>query len=179
LTDRQGNPLQDVDVRAYTQVRDRSAPPRLIATVKTSRTGRFSFLVRRGPSRTIRIRYDGASQIRGVTRMVLLNVRPRTMISTNRRRLRNGDTVRFRGRIKTGRIPDRGKLVELRVYVRRRWRTFGTARANGHGRWHFDYRFDGTHGSQVYRFRAKVPPEQGYPFATGRSRVVQVRVIGG
>jgi len=179
LTDRQRNPLQGVDVQAYTQVRDRSAPPRLIASVKTSRTGRFSFLVRRGPSRTIRIRYDGASQIRGATRVVLLNVRSRTTIRPNRRRVRNGDAVRFRGRIKTGRIPDKGKLVELQVYVRHRWRTFGTTRANRRGRWHFDYRFDGTHGSQVYRFRAKVPPEQGYPFATGRSRVVGVHVTGG
>ena len=46
------------------------------------------------------------------------------------------------------------------------------------GSWSYDYRFDGTRGRQTYRFRAKVPPETGYPFATGRSRVVRVRVTG-
>jgi hypothetical protein len=40
----EGNPMQDVEVQAFTQVRDGSAPPRLIATVRTSRTGRFTFL---------------------------------------------------------------------------------------------------------------------------------------
>ena len=179
LTDPRRNPLQDVTVRAYTQVRDRSAPPRLVATVKTSRSGRFSFLVRRGPSRTIRIRYDGARQVRSATRIVLLNVRSRTTFRPSRRRLRNGEVVQFHGRIKTGRIPQQGKLVELQVLLRGRWRTFATTRANRRGRWHFDYRFDGTRGSQVYRFRAKVPPEQGYPFATGRSHVVRVHVSGG
>ena len=81
LTSPEGNPLQDFEVQAWTQIRDGSAPPRLIATVKTSRTGRFSFLVRKGPSRIIRIRYAGAAQIRGVTKMVVLNVRSRTTIS--------------------------------------------------------------------------------------------------
>src|SRR3954454_7775696 len=103
LTDPRRNPLQDVTVRAYTQVRVRSAPPRLVATVKTSRSGRFSFLVRRGPSRTIRIRYDGAAQIRSATRMLRLNVRSRTTLRPNRRHAVNGDVVRFRGHIATGR----------------------------------------------------------------------------
>src|SRR3954468_16177847 len=172
----EGNPLQDVDVLAYTQVRDAVTPPRLIATVKTSRTGRFTFLVRKGPSRTIRIRYDGAAQIRSATRMVLLNVRSRTTLRPDRRRLSNGEVVTFRGRIRTGRIPARGKLVELQVWVRGRWRTFATTRAGHRGTWHYDYRFDGTRGRETYRFRAKVPPENGYPFASGRSRVVRVLV---
>ncbi len=174
----EGNPMQDVEVQAFTQIRDGMTPPRLIATVRTNRTGRFSFLVRRGPSRTIRIRYGGTNHIRSATRTLALNVRSRTTIAPSRIRLSNGETVRFRGRIRTGRIPDRGKLVELQVWVRGRWRTFATTRAGRQGRWRYPYRFDGTRGTQTYRFRAKVPPEAGYPFATGRSRVVRVRVSG-
>jgi hypothetical protein len=178
LTSPEGNPLQDVEVQAWTQVRDGSTPPRLIATVKTSRTGRFSFLVRRGPSRTIRIRYGGTTEIRSATRILNLNVRSKTSIRVNRHHVVNGDTVRFHGRIRTGRIPASGKLVELQVWVRGRWRTFATTRAGRRGGWSYRYRFDGTSGHQIYRFRARVPVETGYPFATGRSRSVRVAVSG-
>ena len=130
------------------------------------------------PSRTIRIRYAGAPQIRGVTRLVTLNVRSKTTIRPNRRYAVNGESVRFRGRIKTGRIPGQGKLVEMQVWVRGKWRTFATTRANRRGGWSYAYRFDGTRGRQTYRFRARVPLEDGYPFATGRSGVVHVRVRG-
>jgi hypothetical protein len=172
------NPMQGVTVQAFTQIADRSAPPRLIATMKTSRTGRFSFLVRRGPSRTIRITYSGAPQIRSATRMLWLNVRSKTSLRPNHHRLLTGETVTFHGRIKTGRIPSTGKLVEMQVHVRGRWRTFATTRATRRGTWRLQYRFDGTVGSVTYRFRALVPPEAGYPFAPGHSRVARVHVRG-
>ncbi len=178
LTSPEGNPLQQFDVQAFTQIRDGITPPRLIATVKTSRTGAFSFLVRKGPSRSIRIRYSGTNQIRPATKILLLNVRSGTSMRPNHRRVVNGESVRFRGRLRTGRIPQHGKLVEVQVWVRGKWRTFATARASQRGLWSYDYRFDGTRGRQTYRFRAKVPPETGYPFATGRSRIVRVHVRG-
>jgi hypothetical protein len=174
----EGNPLEGVEVQAWTQIKDGVTPPRLIATVKTSRKGAFSFLVRKGPSRAIKVRYGGTSQIRSATENLNLNVRARTSMRPNHRRRVNGESVRFHGRIKTGRIPQAGKLVEVQVWVRGKWRTFATTRAGRRGSWAYDYRFDGTRGNQTYRFRAKVPPETGYPFATGRSGVVRVRVRG-
>lgn len=174
----EGNPLQSATIQAFSQVRDGRSPARLIATTKTSRSGRFSFLVRRGPSRTLRVVYPGAAQIRNATKEIVLNVRAATTIRPNHHRLVDGETVRFAGRIVTGRIPIKGKLVELKVLIRGRWRTFATTRANRHGRWRYDYRFDGTIGSQQYRFRAGIPNETGYPFAAGGSRVVRVRVVG-
>jgi hypothetical protein len=174
----EGNPMQGVDVQAWTQIKDGVTPPRLIATVKTSRKGAFSFLVRKGPSRSIKIRYAGTEQIRSATENLNLNVRSKTSMRPNHRRRVNGESVRFHGRIKTGRIPKGGKLIEVQVYVRGQWRTFATTRAGAHGTWSYDYRFDGTRGNQTYRFRARVPRETGYPFATGRSGVVRVRVRG-
>jgi hypothetical protein len=178
LTSPEGNPLQDVEVQAWTQIRDGVTPPRLIATVKTSKKGAFTFLIRKGPSRSIRIRYGGTTQIRSATKILSLNVRSLTSMRPNHKRRVNGEAVRFHGRIKTGRIPEHGKLVEVQVYVRGEWRTFATTRAGRRGSWSYDYRFDGTRGNQTYRFRARVPLETGYPFATGRSRVVRVRVHG-
>ena len=178
LTTPEGNPMQDVDVQAFTQIRDDVTPQRLLATSRTSRTGRFSFLVRKGPSRLVSIRYGGTPQIRSATRELRLNVRAGTSMRPNRRRLVNGETVRLHGRVRTGRIPQKGKLIEVQVFVRGKWRTFATTRATSRGRWSYGYRFDGTRGVQRYRFRAKLPPEQGYPFAAGRSKVVAVRVRG-
>jgi hypothetical protein len=174
----EGNPLQDVEVQAWTQIKDGVTPPRLIATVKTSRKGAFSFLVRKGPSRFIKIRYNGTTQIRGVTKNLSLNVRSATSIRSNHKRVVNGETIRLHGRIRTGRIPPTGKAISLQVWLRGKWRTFDDTRAGRRGTWSYNYRFDGTRGRQTYRFRAKVTLETGYPFATGRSRVVRVHVRG-
>ena len=175
----EGNPLQEVEVQAWTQIRDGITPPRLIATVKTTKNGSFTFLVRKGPSRSIKITYAGTAQIRGVTKNLSLNVRSVTSIRSNHKHVVNGQAIRIHGRIRTGRIPPGGKLVEVQVFTRGKWRTFATAHAgHGHGTWSYNYRFDGTRGRQTYRFRARVPREDGYPFATGRSGVVHVRVRG-
>ncbi len=174
----EGNPLQDVSVEAYTAIKDATSAPRLLATVKTSRTGAFTFLVRKGPSRTVVLRYGGAPKIRSATKVLQLNVRARSTIRPNRRRLVNGESVRLGGRIATSRIPTAGKLIEVQVFVRGRWRTFATTRSGRRGAWSYDYRFDGTRGVQTYRFRARIPRESGYPFATGRSRATRVRVRG-
>lgn len=174
----EGNPMQDAEIKAFTQVRDGNSPPRLIATVRTSKTGAYSFLVRRGPSRTIRVEYPGAGQIRSASQRLVLYVRSATSIRPSQRRLVNGETLRFSGRVSTGRIPVKGKLIELEVLNRGRWRTFATTRANRRGAWKFDYRFDGTRGLQHYRFRATIPRETGYPFAEGGSHVIVVQVRG-
>lgn len=178
LVSPEGNPLEGLEVQAVSTVPDGITPPRVIATVKSSRTGRFSFLVRKGPSRSIEVRYAGAPQVRGATRVVGLNVRAKTSVRPNRRSFVNGESVRFRGAIATGRIPKAGKLVELQVLVRGRWRTFATTRSGPKGTWRYDYRFDGTKGRVTFRFRARVPREAGYPFVTGDSRIVKVRVRG-
>jgi hypothetical protein len=109
--------------------------------------------------------------------MALL-VRARSTIRPSRRTFVNGETMRLRGRLRGGSIPPEGKLVELQVLLRGKWRTFATTRATRRGRWRYDYRFDGTRGRQTYRFRARVPREATYPYETGVSRVVKVRVRG-
>jgi hypothetical protein len=165
-------------VTVYSRLRGETAPPQLVATVKTTRTGRFSFRVRKGPSRTITLRYVGTREIRSVTRVISLNVRSTTTLRVNRHRVVNGETVRFSGRVVTRPLPAPGKLIAMQVWVRGRWRTFATTRANRHGRWHYDYRFDGTRGAQTYQFRAQVPEEATYPFSTGQSHQVHVMVRG-
>ena len=96
----------------------------------------------------------------------------------NRRLVRNGQAVRFSGRVASRPLPANGKLIEMQAHFRGRWRTFSTVRTDSAGFWHFPYRFGATLGRVVYRFRALLPAEGGYPFVDGRSRTARVVVIG-
>jgi hypothetical protein len=178
LMTRDGNPIQDAEVLVFSQARRAGAPMQLVATLKTSRRGGFAYRAPKGVSRTIRFRYAGTGTIRSATRNVAVLVRAYTTIRSHRRAFVNGETMRLRGRLRGRSIPPEGKLVELQVLIRGRWRTFATTRASRRGGWHYDYRFDGTRGRQTYRFRARVPREATYPYETGNSRVVRVRVRG-
>ena len=90
----------------------------------------------------------------------------------------NGQAVTFRGRLRTLPTTEGGKLVELQVRLSGRWQTFRTVRTDAAGRWAIPYRFKRTRGVQVYRFRAWLPHETSYPFVTGGSRSLTVRVRG-
>jgi hypothetical protein len=150
-----------------------SGPP-----LATSQTGRVSGrLPAHQPSRDVRLVYfpysDSSENVQSFSRR--LEVRASTTIHLDQVRYRNGDAVRFAGRITS--LPlIRRKAVYLQVVVRGRWRTFDTARADARGRWKLHYRFTATRRPTVYRFRAVIPTEQSFPWATGRSASVSVLV---
>lgn len=173
-----GTPFPDAPVAVLQQLRQPGATPTPVASLKTTRSGRFSYLAPKGASRSVLFRYAGTSTIRAVTRPVQLGVPGSTTIHGGRRTFVNGETMRFRGRLRGGGIPPAGKLVELQVRLRGHYRTFATTRSGRTGRWSYGYRFDGTRGRQVYRFRARVPREANYPYLTGVSRHLRVIVRG-
>jgi hypothetical protein len=94
------------------------------------------------------------------------------------RRLQNGGAVRFSGRVRSLPAPPEGKLVELQVVLSGRWQTFRTTRTDGGGLWSVRYRFRRTCGLTRYKFRARLPAEAAYPYESGRTRSIAVRVRG-
>jgi hypothetical protein len=179
LTAPGGNPLAGVGVDVAARMAVRGVEFQPVATLTTSPSGRFRYLVPAGPSRVLRFRYAGAPKIRGQTRDVHVRVRALSSIQVDRRRVVNGEAVTFSGRLRGGFDPPTGKLMELPFFDRGKWRTFRTFRAApSGGRWSYTYRFDGTRGTRTYRFRVRIPKENGYPFSTGRSRHVAVTVRG-
>jgi hypothetical protein len=81
----------------------------------------------------------------------------------------------FRGRLRGGYVPERGKLVLLQGrQPGRNWRTFRAVRTNRKGRYSTRYRFSGARG--LFRVRARVPVEAAYPFAAATSGLARVRV---
>jgi hypothetical protein len=150
----------------------------LTGFVATDGAGHFTYNARAFHNRIIRFVYPGAALIRPTESQVRVAVPAATSLRASRRRVRNGQSVRFRGRMRTLPVPMGGKLVEMQAHFRGRWRTFSTVHTDARGRWRFRYRFGATVGTVRYRFRALLPREGGYPFAAGRSRVVRVTVHG-
>jgi hypothetical protein len=96
----------------------------------------------------------------------------------SRHAVRNGQTVRFSGRLKGRPYPRKGKVLDLQAFYRHKWRTFATPRASLSGLWKYRYRFQATRGTVLYRFRLRVRATSDYPYDPGYSKEVKVRVSG-
>lgn len=149
-----------------------------LGTTVTDGRGRFRRAIPPGPSRTIRVRFVGTNRLGGATGAVTTKVPAAVALKVDRRRLLNGQVVRFHGRLLGKPVPAGGKLVALQAKVPGGWRTFATPRANARGRFKHRYRFTSTTGLRRYRFRALVEAEPAYPYARGLSKVVTVTVRG-
>jgi len=165
--------LADADIDVYS--RSEVSTERLLERIRTGPRGRFRYLLRPGSSRNLRFVYAGTAVALPSEAGVSVLVPAATTAGLSRRTLRNGGSVMFRGRLKA---PTEGKLVELQVRLSGSWQTFRTTRTSRQGKWKVAYRFRRTCGLARYRFRARLPKEQGYPYETGRTRRLTVSVRG-
>jgi hypothetical protein len=150
----------------------------VLGRTRTDARGAFAFTIPDGPSRTVRYRYAGTDTHRPTATELSTKVAAAARLEVDRGRVRNGQAVRFAGRLLGRPIPKVGKLVALQARVGRRWRTFATARADGRGVFRHRYRFTATTGLRRYAFRAVVAREAAYPYERGVSRPVRVTVRG-
>ena len=157
---------------------------RLRAVRVTDDTGRVSATLDAGTSRRLRLVVADTEQAIGAaSRPVAIAVPARVTLRADRAVLRNGQAVRFSGRLLGGHVPRRGRELELQGYnpLKGRWQPVRTQglRTAGNGRWTTTYRFTATVGATVtYRFRVRVAPRPDHPFAQGFSRAVRVTVRG-
>jgi hypothetical protein len=172
-----GAPIGNASIVVEGQARSGGGFLRL-GTARTDPKGEFRFTIPAGPSRTVRYRYDGTNTVKPAAAEIVTKVRAAARLKVNRRRLRNGQSVRFTGRLLGKPIPSAGKLVALQARVGRGWRTFATPRANAKGVFKRRYRFTATTGLRRYAFRAVVAREAAYPYEAGVSRIVRVTVRG-
>ena len=98
---------------------------------------------------------------------VTLKIRPRHP--------RAGRVIRLRGRLLAAPGTHLGKVITLQARERGRWRDFKSARTRRGGRYATRYRFSsGARGT--FTIRAVARADASYPYATGRSHTVRVRV---
>jgi 5-hydroxyisourate hydrolase-like protein (transthyretin family) len=171
-----GQPIPGAEIQVLS--RTSTGPEQVVDVVTTDTQGRYTYLAHGDSSRTLRFLYQGTAVTLPTSQEVTLLVRAASTIHVNRRRLLNGQAVRFAGRVRSLPTPPAGKLVELQVVLSGRWQTFRTTLTGLDGAWRVRYRFRRSCGLLRYRFRARLPAEAGYTFEAGRTKVIAVRVRG-
>ncbi len=149
------------------------------ASAMTDEGGRFTYVLKPGPSRTVHFG-SRTAEGEGAWARVSTKVVAGVKLGAAPRRLKNGQTVTFEGRLPGRPIPENGALVLLQVWLpdRKEWRLFGERHTTRRGRFSLRFEFTRTSTSQTYRFRARVPRQAAYPYAAAASDVVRVRVRG-
>ncbi len=170
-----GVAAEEVRVLSAAAAPGASEAPR--GVVRTGADGAFTYWAPAGSSRTLRFAYDGSRRLRPAAATLAIAVPARVTLGVSRRAVRNGQSVRFTGRLGAP-PPAAGKLVELQAFYRRQWRTFATVRAGADGRFAHRYRFEATVGRVTYRFRAIVRREAAYPYEQAVSPLARVTVTG-
>lgn len=176
LTSPEGAPVAGADVCVVARNASAGAALRAYRTVTTDAKGRFTYLLRPGASRRVQFVHhvaDGA-----IVASVVVRVRAAVSLGGSRRTLRNGQTLRMRGKLRARPFPPRGVIVEMQARRPGGWQTFGTTRTNRKGRFGYSYTFTRTQGVQRYELRARVPKQAVYPFESGSSRPLRVFVFG-
>ncbi len=103
-------------------------------------------------------------------------VRARLTLSIEPRHVSRLQSIHFSGRVLGGSIPKGGKQLVLEAREGRgKWLKFSFIRTGSAGRYRGSYRFEFL-GPGRWQIRVVCEGAVGYPFATGWSRVVRVRV---
>jgi hypothetical protein len=175
-----GTPISDAAVRVQAMTALRGARWRDAGSVVTGADGRFRYVARPGPSRTLRFTYYAFSldPDPAATAEMDLRVRAGLSFSVSPRQVGTHGRISFRGHLLGG--PGRaGNQVTLYAVARRGRDRVPVAvlRTDRRGRFRFSYHFRRTFAPFTYRFRAKLPTQVGYPYAGVWSRIVAVRVV--
>jgi hypothetical protein len=172
-----GNAIAGARIDVLAQLHRAGSRFRVIGHATTSRKGGFSYKAPPGASRTLRFGYRSHVNDTAfvATLDVLQRVRANATLHASRRFVPAGGRVTFRGRLRGGYVPPRGKLVELQATDRGRWRTFALVRTDRRGGFGFRYRF-APGGPRSFSFRARVRFERSYPYVLGYSRRTRVSV---
>ena len=151
------------------------APRIVVSNAVTDANGAFRIPVPAGRSRTLRVAYrtTPTDPLLRCSRTLRLRVPARVTLSARRSSARR---FRLSGRLVGGAVPARGKVVELQGYEGGRWREFRTVRSRSNGRFATTYRFKAASTGRRFRVRVRVRTDPSYPFATGYSRAVSLRV---
>lgn len=178
LTNTDGQPLRGARIAVFSSAMSIGSHVELAGVTWTDARGGFSYVARATESRSLQLVYDGSAILGPAGRDLVLSVPAPSTLRVSPHFVLNGGTVVFRGGLLGRPRPPAGKLVSLQAFVRGQWRTFADTRTDRGGRFSYRYRFDGTRGTVTYSFRALVPREPTYPFATGVSGTQRVTVRG-
>jgi hypothetical protein len=178
-----GAPLAHQEVTVEEYFGEGALIDRRVRTVRTGSEGRWRSRLPAGPSRSVKVYFAGDQRYLGEeTSAGALAVKTRARFRTSRRKVPEGRSVIFKGRIarRGARIPNGGKVVELQVRERPgRWNTVREAfRTRPMGRYRMRYRFGRFYAHDTrFTFRVKVSRQSDWPYkapVSSRKRKVTV-----
>jgi hypothetical protein len=144
------------------------------ATAVTDARGRFRVPV---PSASAQVRATVPSTAFSATPAIVGFVRPlRAGISASDRRLRNGQRLTLRGRLRNAGGAGDERTVLIQSRIRGTWRSVDSVETGRRGRIVWRYRFTNTRQSARYRFRFVVPREKRLPWKKLVTKQVSVVV---
>lgn len=149
--------------------------------LRTDERGHFTQRLLPGPSREIRVDFDGSPTL-GRARSEALTVfaKGMTRLRIKRRKVYNGAAVKMTGRVGLKGVKRlvKGKLVAIQYLdpSRGKWRPVEVLHTRRSGNFRFKYRFRTITSAQRIKFRAVALPEAGWPYgpSTSKSRSVIV-----
>jgi hypothetical protein len=173
-----GQPIGGARLELVTTNRKPGARPVARKAVITEADGTFGLTTRGRASRTLTIGWKSHvnDTFHAASDSLTLRTRAGASLRASTRSPLLGRRVTLRGRL---RDPARGVTVILqgRRAGARRFTTFADTSTRKGGRFSVGYRFrDSSSRGQRFTFRAKLKPGKRYPFETGYSRRVNVRV---
>lgn len=183
LLDARGRGLGGRALRIVSRFPRGAAARGRVRIVRTGARGRFRVALRRGPTRRLNVVFRGDGRHAGSRRPgLLLRARGGAVLRAAPQRLRTGESLLLRGRVRSpgAPLPRRGKLIAVQYYETeaRRWRPVLVTRADRKGRFRARYRFRYVTGTARILLRALVLPEGRWPYAPGASRPLTVWVRG-
>jgi hypothetical protein len=176
LADELGRPIAGAGLQVRTREVRSGAEWTPQADVATAADGSAAVPLAPGPSRELLVEYRArvGDDQPAAAATVRLAVRAGVTLRVRPRRLRGGRAIRLSGRLLAA-PAGLGKVVALQARERGRWREFRSTRTRAEGRFSARYRFSRA-ARGAFRLRAVVRADGSYPYATGRSRAVTVRV---
>lgn len=145
--------------------------------VMTDGEGVFHYTAPAGPSRLVRFGYRVHLDDTDVTQTtdVTVSVRAGVSLRLDHKTLRNGRTLRYLGRLLGPHAS--GKIVDVQVRNGRGWTLVCSVKTRSNGAFSCSHRFLRTFSPTRYVFRARARAQSAFPYLTGTSKLVSVRVV--
>ena len=179
LINADGNPIAGAELRLLTRDLRQGASAIDRRGIRTRSDGSFRVTVRAGASRQLQFAWHArANDARFAANGYLtLQARAAGSLRVRPRAVRVGGSVRLSGRLKGVRRAGVPVVLQGRLSGARRFQTFAdiTSSRRGTFRGRYTFRSAGSRG-RVFVFRARIRRAPGFPYETGTTRTVRVRV---
>ena len=161
-------PLRGRELTVIERMAEGGAPRERTRSVQTDQGGAYSVELEAGPSRRVIVRYAGEQRFHPAGAEVEFAVRSKMLAFKASKRVRETESIRFRGRVGMAGVDLRsqGKRIELQYEKSKgNWRTIDSADAGPDGAFRLRYALRSNYIRPTsVRFRALVPPERAWPY---------------